>query len=532
MSKNQIASQNRDSNKSYLLNNIESREHLIKQVAKGGGFAFIGIIISKVSILGLHILLGRVIGPGAYGLYALGMSVMGIALILALFGQSEGTVRFCSIYRGEEDNARVKGTIISAMAISIVCSVIATVILFSMSDVIANRFFHKPELTWVLRIIALSLPVYVLMNITTSFTQAYRRIDYQQGVLNIFHPWTNLTLVGVAFLLGCRLDGALYSFLIAGILSAILGFYFMKKILSSFHTSVKPRFEVWNLLRFTAPLSLSGFLYLMILQIDRIMLGYFQSAYDVGIYNAAAVIALQVGTFAFHPLAAITTPIMADLHNRDQIKELRAIFQTVTRWMFTLALPLLIIVGFFAKEIMSWFGTDFGNGWLILIILSFSRFIFVSVGPTSELLKMSGRQYIDLINNVCLLSLIIGLNLWLIPLHGIVGAAVATAISVVIYNIVQLIEVILLLKINPYSTKFLKPVIIALGLIPIGIIFLYTIGRNMWVLNAALLMVSYFTVYYLFGLNTEEKLIFTSITNKLLPFLVTRISRRGLDFFI
>lgn len=46
----------------------ESLERLTKQVAKGGGIAFVGSTIVEVATFGLHILLGRVLGPGAYGL--------------------------------------------------------------------------------------------------------------------------------------------------------------------------------------------------------------------------------------------------------------------------------------------------------------------------------------------------------------------------------------------------------------------------------------------------------------------------------
>ena len=204
----------------------EYLEKLTKQVAKGGGIAFIGSSIGRVAGFGLHILLGRVLGPGAYGLYALATSVTGIVGSMAPLGLTQGIVRYCAMYRGEGDKARVKGTILSALGISLVNSVLIAFLLFVFAGVISERLFDKPDLTNVLRVLALALPFGVLTGMTAAFAQSFKRIGYQQGI-NLFRSLANLGLVSLAFLLGFRLVGAIYGFLISGVLSAGLGFYFL-----------------------------------------------------------------------------------------------------------------------------------------------------------------------------------------------------------------------------------------------------------------------------------------------------------------
>jgi O-antigen/teichoic acid export membrane protein len=493
----------------------EAVEKLTKQVAKGGGIAFIGTGAGKLLTLGLHILLGRVLGPSAYGLYAIGMSVAVIARSFAPLGLNQGIVRFCSLYRGKGDNERIKGTILSALGISLFSSIVVACILFTFSDLIANRFFHDKDLSWVIRVFAIELPFFVIVGITASVAQSFRRIAYHQGIQNIFYPLTTLILVSVAFLLGFQLAGALYGVIVAGILSAVAGLYFLVKIFPVFSSNLKPKYQAQTLLRFSGSVFLAGLAYALNMQIDRIILGHFEAPYQVGVYNAATVIALQIGTIAFHPLSVIMSPIIADLYNQNRIDELKLIFQTATRWMFSIAAPFLIIVSLFAREIMNCFGSAFASGWLVLMILALSRFIFVSVGPTTELLQMSGRQNLDLLNNASFLAINIGLNLWLIPLMGSIGAAIATAASVIVFNITQLIEIRILLKINPYSTKFVRPCAIVLGISIFGILLKYVLAYNSWVLITVVLLISYFTLFYLVGLNDEDKLIIATIEQRI-----------------
>ena len=199
---------------SQEISNKETDKQLIKQIAKGAGTAFIGIVIGKLLYLGFHILTGRVLGPAGYGLYALGISVTAIARCIATLGLNQGVIRFCSMYSGKRDLPRIKGIILPALLISFAFSVLVSITLFSFSNLIACGFFHKPGLSILLHIFSFAIPFYVLMDITSSFARSFKRIDYQQGVQNIFYPLVNLILVGLVFLLGFRLLGVVYAFLI------------------------------------------------------------------------------------------------------------------------------------------------------------------------------------------------------------------------------------------------------------------------------------------------------------------------------
>lgn len=494
----------------------ETIGQLTKQVAKGGGIAFGGSIVGKTAGFGFNILLGRVLGPGAYGLYALGTSVTGIAQSVGSLGLSQGVIRFCSMYRGEGDNARIKGTIVSALAISLTSSILVGIILFVLAGTIAQKFFHEPALLWVLRALALALPFYVLAGITTSFAQSFRRIDYQQAVNNVFRPLVKLTLVGLAFLLGYRLHGVILGFIISGVLSAGLGFYFLWKIFPDIISRSKSIFEPLRLARFSIPMFLAGFCYMALHQTDRIMLGVFSTSSEVGIYSAASVLSQQLPLF-FGAFVAIFLPMISDLYNKHQMAELDKLFKVVSRWIFITSLPLAVIVAVFSSPLMGLFGANFTSGWLVLVILALSQIVYFAVGPVGEMLQMTGRQDLVLANTVIMLLANIGLNMWLIPLWGKLGAAVATAISISSVEIMALIQVTRSLGMHPFSAGYIKPfgaaaVATAIGLGILG--FAKVSVFNLIVAVASVLSI-YIILVWVFGLASGDKMVLRAIWERI-----------------
>lgn len=493
---------------------------LNKQIAKGGGTAFIGQIFGKIAAFGLHILLGQVLGAAMYGLYSLGRSIVGIAKPIASLGLKKGVVRYCSLYRGEKDLERVKGTIVSALGISAISSTVIALIIFIFSGILARNFFKEPDLAWVIRFFAAALPFYVLMGISASFAQSFRKIKYQQGILNFFLPVANFTLVALSFLIGFKLEGAIFGFIISGILSAGLGLYFLRKIFPQlFSLSFKTLFQINQLLRFSIPMFFIGMSLILLSYTDKIMLGFFKDAEQVGIYNAAAVISLQL-TMSLGAFIIIFSPIVSDLFNRKKIHELKKLFKTVTRWGFSVSFPLFIILTVFSKEIVLVFGPEFKAGWNVLIVLAFAQLVNVGTGPVGMILQMTGKQNIDFFNGILLLFVNIGLNLWLIPIYGFLGAAAATATSLIIIHLLRLIEVVKIYRMGPYDKHHMKPVIAGIVMFVSGILFKMVFMENIsWFLVAAgiiMLIMVYLGIIIGLGFNHEDKIIINAVKSKII----------------
>ena len=99
--------------------------------------------------------------------------------------------------------------------------------------------------------------------------------------------------------------------------------------------------------------------------------------------------------------------------------------------------------------------------------------IDAGVGSVGYMLMMTGRPKINLLNSSILCGITIMMNLILIPKYGIIGAAMGTTFSVVVINVLRLLEVYYFERIHPYQKNFIKP--IASGILAASIV--YILGR-------------------------------------------------------
>lgn len=494
----------------------DTADQLLRKVARGGGIAFAGNLVDKGLRFPLEILLARILGAGDYGAYSLGYGLSVIAGQVSMLGLSSGIVRFGALYRGTGDTRRVKGTISSALWISTVSSTVAGGLLFAFAEPL-SRVFGMPRLAAVLRVFALSFPFYVLTQMAGHAAAAFQAIKHQAAITNVCRPLANIALVSIVFLLGFGLLGAAYGFLFSSAISAVLGLYLLQCIFPDMFSGLKPLYEVGRLLRFSLPVLFIGFSTILLGQTDRIMLGYFMASEDLGIYSAAATVSQQAGVIMYS-FSYIFCPIISDLYNRKEFKSLEKLFKTVTRWIVSLNLVILLLLILFSRQIMGMFGTGYVSGWPVLVTLSSVHLIGYSIGGAlvGYVLQMSGKQDIELINAVVMLAVNVAMNLWLIPRYGMLGAAMATGVSFAVINVARILEVYGLLRMHPFDTNYYKPFVAAFVVLLLSLLLstLDTLGPH-WIVSMVALSVVYGVVLYRLGLEQEDQVIWAAIRRRI-----------------
>ncbi|MCD6216008.1 MAG: flippase [Candidatus Aenigmarchaeota archaeon] len=491
-------------------------DKLIKEIARGGIVSLGGQICFKGLAFITHILLARFLGVASYGLYALGFTILIFIQRFSSLGLQNGVVRFGAIYLAEEDKARLKGTLLSSLLIPLSLGLVFCIIIFYFSDFIATEIFNKPALAFVLKLFAISLPFYSLMMVGVNSFRVFRKMEYEVLTLNIFHPFLNIFILAAIFLLGYRLIGAVLAFIISSLLSAILVIYLIYRIFPEIVSNIKAKYELKKLLPYSLTMLLLGFSYILLLSIDRVMIGFFGSEVDVGIYNAAAMTASQASIF-LGSFAPIFLPSIAELSNKNQFHNLEILLKAVTKWIFIFTLPLSMIFILFPKEIMGIFGPDFIDGWAVLVLLSVAQLLNASTGPIGSILTMSGRQKVELINSIFLGVSNAVLNIFLIQRYGVLGAAIATGLSLILVNIARLLEVYFFYRMHPYRYSYSKPIIAALGAIALYSLIDFVIAPKggFRFSELAILGIIYFLILILLGTDEEDNIVLQAVKKKI-----------------
>ncbi|MCK4732468.1 MAG: oligosaccharide flippase family protein, partial [Methanophagales archaeon] len=270
------------------MSNEEYLNESLRKIAKGAGIGFSGAFIGMAFGYLSRIVIARFLGPGDYGLITLGIAGMSIAATLSLLGLPSGIQRFVSFYKGKGDEGRIKGTIFCALKICFPLSLFLAILIFIGADWISIHVFHEVKLTPILRIFAIAVPFSVLAQNLVSSTIGFQDIRYKVYVNDLFQNTFKLVAIISLLLLGFGVLGAAWGWVLAIILTPFLAFYFLeKKLFPVFHSKIKSIPVEKELFSFSWPLIFVSAAGLIIGWTDTLMLGYFSTASDVGIYNVA-----------------------------------------------------------------------------------------------------------------------------------------------------------------------------------------------------------------------------------------------------
>ena len=487
---------------------------IAKTIAKGGAFVLLGSLLGKGIKFITEVILGRSLGPDAFGVYVLGLSVLTVLRHFSSVGLKTGVLRFGAGYFATKEYSKFRGLVKFSLRLVIGGGLVCCLGLVFLGGYLANRVFGDARLSPVFYLVGIGLPAYGAMWVVTEAFLAQKRIGTYTGLEHVGQPLLFLILVGIAAFFGLTSYTTLTAFMVSLGITAFVGLILILRS-SPFQNqgeSSKKLFdyEPSRWLKYSLPLVLVGVSYMLLHETDRLMLGYFLGTKSVGLYEAAARLAYLSEIF-INSFAGIFSPLAAGFHHKGELERIRFLLVTTTRWTLILTLPVVGLLLIFPKFFLGWFGSQYEVVAFPLMFMTFAYLTSAGTGNTGTLLKMVDRQNVEVINTVATVVLNIVLNLLLIPVYGIAGAAIGTGLSIIIIQIAKLIEVKLFLGFTPYELNFLKPVFA--GLISGLVILIIKNYSNLSSLRFVLLCIAGFIACYIlllvvFGIEKEERALF------------------------
>lgn len=425
-------------------------EEDIKKVAKGAGITIVGSCTGKGIFFLSQVIISRWLGVEAFGLYALGLATVKICEIISRLGLNAGGMRFVSIFK-DEDLGKLKGIILAASFISFLTGAVVGASVFCLSGWISTAVFSKPEFNETLRLFACGIPFLASMTVVTALLQGFHTTKYTVYVRDIIQPVANMGLSVLLLALGFGLVGVVVAFVVSHVLGLIAGLFSFSKLFPGFsQKDLKPDYVIKELVMYSLPLLFVGFLQYFLSNTDTLMLGYFGTSSDVGVYRAASQLPMVMVLFLFAS-NSVYAPLAADLYHKQETERLASIFKATTKWISYIVVPLFIIIIFSARDLMLIFGEEYvESGYRILIILAFGQLISCVTGGVLFTLIMTGKQHIEFYYEIALVILNIALNVLLIPKYGVIGAAIASSASSIAINVVRSMAVYFIYKMHPF----------------------------------------------------------------------------------
>jgi len=445
----------------------EDKNKALKTIAKGGSIVLFGLIFAKFFGYLFRIVVARFLGSDVYGLYSLGLAAFSILTTVSLLGVGSGIRRFIAYHKGKDED-KVRGILRAGLKISMPIGIIFSIILVIFGNQIGLILFDSADMGLVLRVFGLLLPFKVLLKNLESIAMGLKRVEYYVYSRKIIPLGSKFLLVILFIFLGFELLGVLAAFFIATMFGLISMIYFTVFKLDYFDFS-RSSFSIKKMFLYSWPLIIAAIFMKIIGWTDVLMMGHFLTESQVGIYNAALPTAMIL-SFFLSAVSKIIFPVFSQLYGEGKLSEFRRIYQVSTKWIFAATLPFFMVMLLFPRQLMVLlFGAEFAPAALSLSILALAYFYYVSLGSLDRVIKSIGRTklYALVIGVSAVVN--ISLNWFLIPIYGIVGGAIATAVSVVIYSTLWLVLVYRELKLVPFTLSYLR---VALsGLISVSVAY-------------------------------------------------------------
>ncbi|MFH1307817.1 MAG: flippase [archaeon] len=459
-------------------NKTENKElnKSLNLLAKSSVIVFIGIFLSKLLAYIYRIIIARYFGPEVYGIFSLALMIVGWFTIFSALGLSEGIVRYISLYRGEGNKNKIRYIFRYTLKFLVVSGIISGVLLFILADFISVNIFRNIELSVFLKFFSISIPFSILSYIFLSYLRAYEEIGWYSFIYNIVQNATKVLFIALLIFIGLKSDSIIFSYVLGMVFMFLFSYFVCKYKLPEIFFPVKlsiqdKKIVSKKLLDYSIPIMFFGVVYIVFTWIDSFSIGFFKGALEVGYYNAAVPIALLI-SLAPELFFQLFFPLITKEYSKKNLNIIKELSKQVAKWVFILNLPLFILIFLFpGAAINILFGPEYLVAIDALRILSIST-LFASVFLVShQLVSMTGRSKLILLN-IILASLInIVLNYFLVPMQkilflenstGITGAALSTMISIIFLNTLFFLQARHYLSIVPLRRKMINIIVAAI----------------------------------------------------------------------
>ncbi len=415
---------------------------------------YLGILIGFVNLI--------IIQPHFLTKEELGLTriLFSFSLLVAMFvplGIGNATLRFFPMFRDEKKGHH--GFFSFMNLFPLIGFLVSCLIIWMLKGFIFDQYRHESPLfleyfTYVFPLIFFNS----FINTLTVYCNANLKSTVPSYLNDLGVRLMTIVVVSVYFLKWITLDQFIAAFvMIYGIQLLVLISYIFYFDRPSFRIDwpVFREKQVMNLIRYGMLLWFAGIASLGLKYFDSVMIGKYMPLAFLGIYTIAAFIptVIEAPLVAFEKIASAKIAYAWSVDDRKQINE---IYHQSSLYLFLLGAWLFLMINGNTNALYTFLPTGYDEGKWVVLIISVGTLFNMATGLNAPILFNSERYRYGAFFLITLAIIVLALQMWLIPLYGLEGAAMATAAASIAYNTMLLITVWRLFGLQPFDARNLK----------------------------------------------------------------------------
>ena len=427
-------------------------------VARGGAASIVGALMAALANFALVLVVAHGVDKVRAGQFFALISVFLVAELVCRLGADTSLVYFIARWIKLDTKALIRPGLQAAFVPTVSAAFIAGVTLFVLAPQAVNLVVTGPvgsDATMALRVLAGFLPVAVCYDLVIGATRGFGTMRPTVLVEKIGRPVLQLALVWLAVLAGRH--SSLTSAWVAPYAVVLIAAFWMLHRLGVPHRAPRHRYstqrrvsaEFW---KFTAPRAVAGVAQMLMQRLDIILVAALVGLRAAAIYTAATRF-IVVGQFVNQAVSAPVQPRLSArlaVHDRQGAK---ALYRVSTTWLVLLMWPLFGACIALAPTYLAVFGRGYGDAVAVVVLLSASMLLASACGLVDSVIIMAGHTSWNMATALVALAINVGVDVWLIPDHGIIGAAIGWCAAVAASNLLALALAWFGLTLHPFGTS-------------------------------------------------------------------------------
>lgn len=401
-------------------------------------------LLGKLAYPLLIVVLTWLFGTEVMGSYFLGLTLIELGSSVCATGWQDAATLFAS-HHAESDDSKTKMSEVvgRSLAYALVTSSLLAGAVHASGGWVISRYF--PEYTAILPglgLLAWTLVPHTIAQVVSGAAKAHHDMRWD-ALFSGLRPLLSLLLGAFVYMADGELTALLGTQLAVASILALLSLRALSTLFDPVVVWASLMRPGWDgaAVRFAIPQSLNHTAILYVTRLDMIMLaGFGLPPARLAWYSTAAYLTsnLQQIRIVFSTALA---PIVARHHARGEQDELSTILSKTSRWTATMAVPLVLLLAVLRDDILSLIDPSYaGPESVFVLALLIAPMMSCAIGLCGNFVAYTGHSTWNLTNSVGIGVLNTGLNLWLIPSHGLLGAAIATGLSVGAITLLQMVE--------------------------------------------------------------------------------------------
>lgn len=463
-------------------------------------------VVYNLSGYVVHALTGRFLGPAEYGRYGIVITLTTMLIVLVGNGIPTAMSKYLASV-SEKDPRAIYGIRRSARTLQLIL-IGSLTLMFYLAAPLFAKLLGDPSLTPLLELSSLIIPTFAAASFNLYFFVGLHFFRVQAFLKTL------RSLARIIFIGGLAMTSGTWGAITGNILAPLTVFlvglalepYLMRRYFPEAVRERKtgPAFPWRDILSHALPLTLFLLFYELILTLDLFLVKILLADdHLTGLYNAAVTVG-RIPYYLFYALALALLPTIAKTEAHRNTEETKRLLMQSLRLMLFLLVPVTLLIARYAPETLHLFyGSAFAGAALPMSILTIGVGALTVFYVFTFAMNGAGLLRFPLMLAVIGVALAIALNLTLIPLYSLVGAAAAVAVVCVLLMFGILTKVFMHFDLAfPWRTALLAA--IGAGLMWLASSFLP--AGHWFLLSSAILGTLYLVFLYLTKALTQEDL--------------------------